>query len=184
MAEPRISPYRVRETNVNPMEDRRCWLAAYTRSRHESHVASQLSCKGVESLLPTYAKLSRWSDRIHRSQAPLFPGYVFVHVSDAERLPVLQTMGVVNLVSVGGKAARLEDEEIARLQTCVARPDEVEPHPYLRIGHRVRVKYGPFAGWEGILVQKQNATRLVITVEEIMKSVAINLNGADVESVG
>jgi nucleoside-diphosphate-sugar epimerase len=36
------------------MEHTRCWLAAYTRSRHESHVASQLSFKGVEALLPTY----------------------------------------------------------------------------------------------------------------------------------
>jgi transcription antitermination factor NusG len=48
----------------------------------------------------------------------------------------------------------------------------------------VRVKHGPFAGWEGILVQKQNSARLVITVDPIMKSVSINLNGADVESVG
>jgi transcription antitermination factor NusG len=166
------------------MEHGRCWLAAYTRSRHENQVASQLSCKGVESLLPTYAKLSRWSDRIKRSQAPLFPGYVFVHVSDAERIPVLQTVGVVNLVSVGGKAARLRDEEVERLRACAARPSEVEPHPYLKLGHRVRVKHGPFAGWEGILVQKQNSARLVITVDPIMKSVSINLNGADVESVG
>ena len=58
------------------MDQGRCWLAAYTRSRHENQVASQLSCKGVESLLPTFAKLSRWSDRIKRSQAPLFPGYL------------------------------------------------------------------------------------------------------------
>ena len=165
------------------MEHERCWLAAYTRSRHENNVASQLSCKGVESLLPTYARLSRWSDRIKRSQAPLFPQYVFVHVSDAERIPVLQTVGVVNLVSVGGKAAMLRDEEIDQLRACVARPNEVEPHPYLKVGHRVRVKHGPFAGCEGILVQKQNGTRLVITVEQIMKSVSINLNGADVESV-
>jgi transcription antitermination factor NusG len=165
------------------MEHTRCWLAAYTRSRHENQVASQLSSKGVESLLPTYAKLSRWSDRIRRTQAPLFPGYVFVHVSDAERTPVLQTMGVVNLVSVGGKAARLPDEEMARLRACFARPSEIEPHPYLKLGHRVRVKHGPFAGWEGILVQKQNAARLVVSVDPIMKSVAINLHGADVESV-
>ncbi len=170
--------------NLNPMEHTRCWLAAYTRSRHESQVASQLSCKGLESLLLTYAKLSRWSDRIRRFQAPLFPGYVFVHVSDAERVPVLQTVGVVNLVSVGGKAARLQDEEIERLRACLAHPNEVEPHPYLKLGHRVRVKHGPFAGCEGILVQKQNAARLVVTVDQIMKSVAINLNGADVESLG
>jgi len=37
----------------------RCWLAAYTRSRHEKHVADQLGLKGVEALLPTYAKMKR-----------------------------------------------------------------------------------------------------------------------------
>src|SRR5271168_5035769 len=93
----------------------RCWLAAYTRSRHESHVADQLGVKGVESLLPTYERFSRWSDRVRRSKAALFPGYVFVHVSNEERVPVLQTMGVVNLVSVAGKPAPLGDEEIARM---------------------------------------------------------------------
>ena len=162
----------------------RCWLAAYTRSRHESQVAEQLSVKGVESLLPTYERFSRWSDRLRRSKSPLFPGYVFVHVSNEERVPVLQTMGVVNIVSIAGKAAPLAEEEIDRLRTCGANACRVEPHPFLRIGHRVRVKHGPFAGWEGILVEKQNGARLVITVEQIMKSVAINIHGADVEPVG
>ena len=160
---------------------RRYWLAAYTRSRHEGHVADQFARKGLDTLLPTYEKFTRWSDRIRRSRAPLFPGYVFVRVSDAERLPVLQTSGVVNLVSVAGKPAPLRDEEIDRLRMCSAHADCVEPHPYLRTGQRVRVKQGPFAGWEGVLTDKQNAARLVITVEQIMKSVAINLHSADVE---
>ena len=90
-------------------------------------------------------------------------------------------MGVVNLVSVAGKPARLGEEEIERIRACSAHPGVVEPHPFLRIGHRVRVKHGPFAGWEGVLVEKQNGARLIITVEQIMKSVAINLHGADVE---
>ena len=167
---------------MNPERDR-CWLAAYTRSRHESRVAGQLSVKGVESLLPTYERFARWSDRVRRSKAPLFPGYVFVHVCNEERIPVLQTAGVVNIVSVAGKPARLAEEEIARMRTCGAHPGLVEPHPFLRIGHRVRVKHGPFAGWEGVLVEKQNGARLVIAVEQIMKSVAINLHGADVEPV-
>jgi len=159
----------------------RCWLAAYTRSRHENHVADQLGMKGVESLLPTYERLARWSDRIRRSSAPLFPGYVFVHVSHDERVPVLQTSGVVNIVSVAGRPARLREEEIERVRACGRHASLVEPHPFLRIGQRVRVKHGPFANWEGILVEKQNGARLVITVEQIMRSVAVNLHGADVE---
>ena len=126
-------------------ETERCWLAAYTRSLHESHVVEQLSVKGVESLLPTYEKFSRWSDRVRRSKAPLFPGYVFVHVSNEERVPVLQTMGVVNLVSVAGNPARLGEEEIEKMRACGEHASMVEPHPFLRIGHRVRVKHGPFA---------------------------------------
>jgi transcription antitermination factor NusG len=95
----------------------------------------------------------------------------------------LQTIGVVNLVSSGGRASVLKDEEVERLRACSLRSKDVEPHPYLRIGHRVRVKHGPFAGWEGTLVEKCNARRLIVTVDQIMKSVAINLHGADVESI-
>jgi transcription antitermination factor NusG len=164
-------------------ECERRWLAAYTRSRHEGRVAEQLTAKEIVSLLPTYERFSRWSDRVRRSQSPLFPGYVFVQVSNQERVPVLQTSGVVNIVSVGGKPAPLAEEEIERVRACGKHEGLVEPHPFLRIGHRVRVKHGPFAGWEGILVEKQNGARLVITVEQIMKSVAINLHGADVEPV-
>jgi transcription antitermination factor NusG len=161
----------------------RCWLAAYTRSRHEIQVAQQLKLKEIDSFLPTFEKFTRWSDRVRRATAPLFPGYVFVHASNAERAPVLQTSGVVHIVSVAGKPAPLEDAEIERLRACGAHAGAVEPHPFLRVGQRVRVKHGPFAGWEGILVEKQNRARLVITVEQIMKSVAVNLHGADVEPI-
>ena len=165
------------------IQTRRCWLAAYTRSRHEHQIANQLRRKNVECLLPTYQRLARWSDRVQRSEAPLFPGYVFVHVSDRERVPVLETVGVVHLVSVAGKPAVLADADIERLRSCLSRSGDTEPHPYLRIGQRVRVKHGPFAGCEGALVEKQNSVRLIITVDPIMKSVAINLHGADVEAV-
>ncbi len=161
----------------------RCWLAAYTRSRHEQQVAQQLKHKNLECLLPTYERLARWSDRVKRSLAPLFPGYVFVQVAPAERLQVLQTVGVVNLVSRAGKAVSLSPDEVAQLQACCLQAHNIEPHPYLKIGRRVRVKHGPFSGWEGTLVEKQNSRRLVITIEQIMKAVAINIDGADVESV-
>jgi len=161
----------------------RSWLAAYTRSRHEQQVAQQLQQKDLSFLLPTYERLARWSDRVKRSRTPLFPGYVFVEVSDAERVRVLETAGVVNLVSRSGKAVTLSPEEIAQLRVCCLQAHNVEPHPYLKLGRRVRVKRGPFAGWEGTLVEKQNSRRLVITIEQIMKAVAINLDGADVEAI-
>lgn len=161
----------------------RCWLAAYTRSRHEQQVATQLQQKNLQHLLPTYERVARWTDRIKRSRAPLFPGYVFVQVTPDERVRVLETAGVVNLVSRAGKAVTLSQEEIERLRACCIHPRNIEPHPYLRVGRRVRVKYGPFFGWEGTLVEKQNSRRLIVSIEQIMKAVSVNIDGADVEAI-
>jgi len=161
----------------------RYWLAAYTRSHHEQQVARQLHQKALEYLLPSYERLARWSDRIKRIPTPLFPGYVFVNVSHAEQVAVLETAGVVHFVSCAGKAVPLSPDEIERLRACSLQARGVEPHPYLKIGRRVRVKHGPFAGWEGTLVEKQNSRRLVITIEQIMKAVAVNIHGADVETI-
>ncbi len=181
MAEPRLI-----ENSHCPehrSRDDRHWLAAYTRAQHEVTVARQLEAKSVSFLLPTHMKTSRWSDRVRQTPAPLFPCYVFVHVSPEERVRVLQTSGVVNIVSVGGRPAPLQEEEVALLRQCAARPQAFQPHAFLQIGQRVRVKQGPFAGWEGVLTGRKNASRLVVSLQQIMQSVAVDLAGADVEAV-
>lgn len=185
MAEPQaFSRWHSREEPASDMRPARHWLAAYTRARHEAVVAEQFRQKDLDALLPTYTRLSRWTDRIRRTDAPLFPGYVFVHAGEGERGRVLQTTGVVSIVCCAGKPVPLPEAEVEKLRFCSANPLAVEPHSYLRVGQRVRVKHGPFQGWEGVLVEKRNSARLVITVEQIMKSVAIDLNGADVEPLG
>jgi transcription antitermination factor NusG len=161
----------------------RHWFAAYTKPRHEAIVAKQLEAKTVGFLLPVYARTARWSDRLKRGMAPLFPSYVFVNVNSEERVRVLRTAGVVNIVSIAGKPYPLSDEEVAMLQECAARPRAFEPHPFLRAGQRVRVKQGPFAGWVGTLSYKKNGARLVISLEHIMRSVSVELAGTDVEAI-
>ena len=161
----------------------RNWLAAYTRAKHETAVARQLEAKEISFLLPTYVQASQWSDRVKRVLAPLFPSYVFVNVNDEERVRVMQTAGVVNFVSMAGQPSSLREEEVDMLRECAGRPREFEPHPFLHVGQRVRVKHGPFAGWEGVLSCKKNSARLVISFEQIMRSVAVDLAGADVEAL-
>lgn len=166
---------------TNSDDHPRHWIAAYTRSRHELAVVKQFQQKGLDALLPTYRRLSRWSDRIRRTNSPLFPGYVFVQVAEGEHRRVLQTGGVVSIVCRSGRPVPLSECDVDKLRICSANPAAVEPHPYLRVGQRVRVKYGPFRGWEGVLIDKRNSTRLVLSVDEIMRSVSIDLSGADVE---
>ena len=167
------------------LEGQQCrWYAAYTSAHHEKRVAQQMKERGIESFLPLYHSVRRWADRRKELELPLFAGYVFVRIAAANRLRVLTLTGVASLISFQGKPAPLADHEIEALQNSLGRNLMVQPHPYLRVGRRVRVRSGSMAGLEGILVRRKDKFRLVLTVELIMGSVAVEIDEADIEPVG
>src|ERR1700681_3755407 len=137
------------------------WYAAYTCAKHEKGVTQQLERRSVECFLPLYESVRRWKDRQIRLQLPLFPGYVFVRLAPCERLKVLQVPGVARLVGFNGSPAVLPAGEIEALRVSLAKHLRTEPHPYLTVGRRVRIKQGPLEGAEGILIRKKNALRVV-----------------------
>ena len=157
------------------------WYAACTRARHEKLVSKQLEEKRIGCFLPLYRSVRRWKDRQKELELALFPGYVFVRIGPEDRLRVLQTSGVVRFVSFRGQPAALDNGEIEALRNGIANGVSAEPHPYLRVGQRVRVKYGPLAGAEGILVRKKDKCRLVLNLDLIMRSVAAEVDAADLE---
>jgi transcription antitermination factor NusG len=159
------------------------WYAAYTSANHEKRVALQLVERSVEHFLPLYESVRRWKDRRMKLQMPLFPGYVFVRLALRDRLRVLQVPGVARLVGFNGLPCALPDSEIEAMQTCLDRKAYLEPHPYVQVGRRVRVKCGPLAGLEGIVVRKKNRVRFVISLDLIQRSVAVEVEAADVEGI-
>jgi transcription antitermination factor NusG len=138
----------------------------------------------VESFLPLYETINRWKDRKVRVQLPLFPGYLFVHLDLADRLNVLQVAGVARFVNFGGTAIPVPTPDIESLRAGLIGGLRVEPHPYLKLGRRARVKYGPLQGMEGILLKKKNKERFVISLDLIMRSVAVEIDVLDLEAVG
>jgi len=157
------------------------WYAAHVYSRHEMQVVTQLQERKVDCFLPVYRSVRRWKDRRKELDLVLFPGYVFVHLDIRDRLRVLQLPSVVRFVSFGGHPAPLPDGEIETLSHGLGSGIRAEPHPYLKAGHRVRVKYGPLAGAQGILIRRKDKCRLVLSVDLIMRSVAVEVDEADVE---
>jgi transcription antitermination factor NusG len=87
------------------------------------------------------------------------------------------------LVGFDGTPAALPDEEIETLRRSLGRGARSEPYPYLTLGQRVRVKSGPLAGLQGFLVRKKHGSHLVISVELILRSVAVEIEDKDVEPV-
>lgn len=159
------------------------WYALYTCANSERRVAEQLNQRGIEHFLPQYESLRHWKDRKVRLQLPLFPGYVFVHLAVQNRLRVLQIPGVVHIVGFGGHATPLADEDVARVRKCLDDGFRAQPHPFLQTGRRVRVCSGPLAGLEGIIVRRRSAARFVISFALIQRSIAVELDGAVLESL-
>ena len=158
------------------------WYAACVCSRHEKQVVLQLQERNVECFLPVYRSVRRWKDRRKELDLVLFPGYVFVHIDLQDRLRILQLPSVMRFVSFQGYPARMADAEIEALSSGLASGIRAEPHPYLKVGHRVRVRSGPLAGAQGILVRRKDKFRLVLSIDLIMRSVAVEVDEGDVEA--
>lgn len=158
---------------------RECWYAIYTRPRHEHQVTHHFENQRLECFLPCYSSVRRWQDRRVVLDLPLFAGYVFARFAAKDRLEILKTPGVVRIIGFGNRLVPVPDGEIDALRTCAATNSKVRPHPFLTVGRRVRIIHGPLSGAEGILVSKRGSWRLVISVELINRSVAVEVDAAD-----
>jgi transcription antitermination factor NusG len=159
------------------------WYAAYTCANHEKRVAAELAARDVEHFLPLYNSVRRWKDRRVELDLPLFPGYVFIHLALRDRMRVVQIPSVVRLVGFGGLPIPLPDTEMEVMRSELSRSLRAEPHPFLTVGRRVRITAGPFAGLEGVLKRKKSGLRVVVSLELIQRSIAVDVDAADVEVV-
>ncbi len=148
--------------------------------RHEKVVAQQLAQKAIETYLPLYETVHRWKDRNARVHLPLFPGYVFVRIPLEEQLRVLTLDSVLRLVSFNGKPAPLADGEVEGLKRFLA-VQRAEPWPYLAVGKRVRINSGPLEGLEGRVVRRKGKTRIVVSVDSLMRSIAFEVEAFNLQ---
>jgi transcription antitermination factor NusG len=156
------------------------WYAACTFPRHEKCVALHLQQRGFDYFLPVYQETHRWKDRRKIVEMALFPGYVFVRMTLKQQPGVLQLASVARLVSFQGRPAALPDAEIEALRNGLAENLHAEPHPYLKLGRRVQITSGPLAGTAGILLRKKQSFRVVLSIEMIKRSVAVELDVSDI----
>jgi transcription termination/antitermination protein NusG len=172
--------------NVTPIvpTETENWYALHTRPRHEKIVVHRLMERGVETFLPIVNEVHRWSDRKKIVQMPLFSCYVFARFipNRMERLRVLRVAGVFGLVGSGGEGTPIPDGQIDAVRTLLAGAVQWSEHPFLKIGQRVRVRSGALDGMEGILVSRAGAHTLVISVDAIQRSLAVRVEGYQVEA--
>ena len=159
------------------------WFAVETRSRHEKKVSLRLHEKGLRTFLPLYREKRRWTDRQKWVELPLFSHYVFVQIpaTTESRVSVLRTSGVIRFAGAPGCGTPVPEEQIENLQALVDRRMPLTPHEFIRVGERVRIRGGALNGIVGIIAAIKNDRSLVVSVDLIQKSVAIRIDGFEVE---
>jgi transcription antitermination factor NusG len=160
------------------------WYAVFTMPRHEKRVAGHCTERGIESFVPLYQVRHRWKNRCTATvELPLFPNYSFVRMDVRERVQVLSLSSVRYLVSSGHEPLPVPDNYISFLRAGLL-AHRIEPHPDLEVGDRVRINTGPMAGIEGILDRHKNGLRIVLKLEMIGRSIAVEVGAAEVSHVG
>jgi transcription antitermination factor NusG len=153
------------------------WYAVRVRSRFEFVTSAALAERGYDTFLPSYRSRRTWSDRTKEIDVPLFPGYLFCRFDSAHAHRVLNSPGVIHVVSMGTKPLPVDEQEVASIQKVCTLGRAAQPWPFLQAGRRVHIECGPLAGTEGIVLKVKSGWRIVVSLTLLQRAVA-----AEVES--
>lgn len=156
------------------------WYALYTKHQHEKTIALHLDKLGFRVFLPMYHEVHQWKDRRKIVDLPLFPSYVLFTGDLNRRIQILNVPGVYFLLGSDGKAAVIPQAELEAVRRALESELPVEPHPFVKSGERVRVCSGPLAGVEGVVTRRRDSLRLVLSVDTLCRSVAVEVDEAHV----
>jgi transcription antitermination factor NusG len=157
------------------------WYALKVRSRAELSAASMLDAKGYKTICPTYTERKKYSDRTKSVQTVVFPGYLFCRFDVQKKVPVISNPFVQYIVALDGVPTPIGDREIKNIQRAVLAG--ARPVPYYTSGQRVRVLSGPLAGIEGIVVREGDYDRLIVSIELLNRSVALQVSRENISLV-
>jgi len=152
------------------------WHVIYTRPRTERQIAKRLEEIGIETFLPFYKEVRKWSDRKKKIEVPLFPSYIFVKVDHVSKSKVFSVKNVVKFISIDGRPLVVREQEIINIKRILYDDLEVVPEDYFHEGMKVRITRGQFQGFEGVIEKKFNGTRLIVRICTLMKAYSFNIS--------
>jgi len=154
------------------------WLVLYTLPQKEKKVYLELIKREFEVFLPLHNVVRQWSDRKKTLSVPLFPNYIFVKTDQREMWSALKIQGALRYISFGGAPAvvgELEIELVKKLLYHNVAIKNEESFDFYQRGEKVKVKEGPFKGFEGEILERKSTTRLYLQLLTINRIVSIDV---------
>jgi transcription antitermination factor NusG len=157
------------------------WWVAHTKSRNEKALAQDLVVKDVSYFLPMCWKVRRIRGRTIRSLLPLFGGYLFFCGQEKQRVEVLRTNRVANLIEVNDQQRLVR--ELAQIEQALGAGAQLSPHEYIKAGQRCRVIGGALAGLVGIVMKTRNETRLLLQIDMLGQAASVEIDVDMIEAI-
>jgi len=151
------------------------WHVIYTKPRFEKKVFELLQQHKIEAFLPLQRTIRQWKDRKKLVELPLFPSYLFVHISSVNKWEVLSINGVVRFLQFEGRDATLPESDIEAIRKSLVANPEVSDNQEFKYGDEVVITSGPLVGLEGVLVESNGKKRLAIQINAIEKLLLVNV---------
>lgn len=155
-------------------EGERRWVVLYTKPRQEKALSRELLRQQVPFYLPLVKKTLQYQRRKLVSHTPLFSGYVFLCASEPERVRTLATNRVLRILPVDDPERLVRDLRQLRQLIAINAPLTIESR--LGPGSRVRVRKGPFAGIEGLILRRRGETRLLVSINFLQRGASVEID--------
>lgn len=162
----------------------KAWYLVYSKPQQERVALENLERQGYPSYLPLIRNRKRRSGRYVSLIEPMFPRYLFVHLSDETDnwSPIRSTIGVANLVRFGMRAAQVPDSLIETMREREIDGVQALTRPELKPGDHVRIVDGVLAGYEAIFQAKTGKERVVLLLQLAQDGTArIQISANDIE---
>lgn len=163
-------------------DNQKQWWCVYTLSRREKDFMRKLVALEIGFYGPVIPKRYRSPNgRLRTSYVPLFPNYVFMLASDEQRQKSLTTNCIATCQPITERDQLVT--ELRQIHSIVETGVALTPEARLEEGNRVRVRTGPFAGYEGTVIRRQGKTRLLLAIKYLEQGVSMEMDEGVLEPI-
>jgi transcription antitermination factor NusG len=165
------------------MENKKFWTPVRTKSRQEKKLAKYCTVNNIPYYLPLIRKNHVYGKKEAEFSCPMFPGYVFCRINDALFSKLQLSNAIVYKIPVDKDAECLLIKELKSIRVFerVSNSCPIEVCPELVTGTPVEIKRGSFQGIKGIVQARKNKLMLIVSVELLGQTAAVEINAADLE---
>lgn len=165
-----------------PAQDDVHWWCVYTVVKREKDLTRKLASMKIPHYAPVVPKRYRSPNgRLRTSYIPLFANYVFMLANEEQRYQSMTTNCIRKCSEV--KDYEMLVDDLTRIHTVVSAGVPLTAESKLAAGDQVKVRSGPFAGYDGIVLRREGKTRLLLSIRFLEEGVSMAIDEGLLEVV-